>query len=554
MIVEQAKKETMLVNELKELDYNFSSLPIEVKDSISLLEEIESVTDGDSNQQLSSLDREIFEIIEIEDPRSEIVKQVRSKYDFESNHIINDGFNTTGLIQLDTTELNEIAEVDDIVNLDNKAMIKGISKSKTRTYSGGGLINYGFELGFLPFSERMVVAEMPEDVSIPLLQNVKQALTDIPRLYAQDGKGKNAIAYLHYFSGASDWYITELDPDSKEGFGYAVLNEDWINAEFGYIPITQFAKADNVQLDLHWKYKTINQILEKRAPEFTSEPIERYEDPKDKPTNFKGLNFKYKNPYDLNRAIEQYLDDNTSETKVWSANEINFIKLYSGYGGLQDFGNFTDDELKGLLYEYYTPDEVVKKMWGLAYKYGYGASIGTSVLEPSVGTGNFFKYAPSEARKVAYEINSYSIRITQILFPTVKVIKAPFEKVFIKKNLSIRNKTKDLEKFSLVIGNPPYGKISSFNFKMGEDSHTKAKNYTEYFISRGIDLLVPGGLLIMIVGAEQYTGGTLFLDSPITPAKKSIWERAELIDAYRLPRKLFERTGVATEIVIFKKY
>ena len=62
-----------------------------------------------------------------------------------------------------------------------------------------------------------------------------------------------------------------------------------------------------------------------------------------------------------------------------------------------------------------------------------------------------------------------------------------------------------------------------------------------------------GGLLLYIVGAEQYRGGTLFLDSQLTKTKKAIFEKADLIDAYRLPNKLFERTGVSSEIVIFKK-
>jgi len=418
----------MLIDKLKTLGYSFDNSEM-IKDAIGTLEELRPEINDDENQQLKVLDLEIFTSIEIEDPQSEIVIQVRKEYDFMRNHKINDGFNTTGLVDLDNTQIQDIEEVDEVGNA--MVMFNETGNLPPRkTFSGGGLINYGFELGFIPFSERIAVSDMPEDVSIPLLENVKQALADIPRLYAQDGKGKNSIVYLHYFTGGSDWYITELDKDTKEGFGYAVLNGDYQNSEFGYMPISQFTKAENLELDLHWKYKTVNQILEKDAPEFTSEPIERYEDPKDKVEHFKGLNFKYKNPYDLNRAIEQYLDDNKSETKQWSIDERNFIKLYSGYGGLQDLGTFTENELKGLLYEYYTPDEIVKKMWGLAYKYGYGASIGTSVLEPSVGTGNFFKYAPSEARKVAYEINSYSLRITQILYPDVEVKKAPFEKIF----------------------------------------------------------------------------------------------------------------------------
>ena len=198
-------------------------------------------------------------------------------------------------------------------------------------------------------------------------------------------------------------------------------------------------------------------------------------------------------------------------------------------------------------------DAIVKKMWALAYKYGYGTT-DLSITEPSVGTGNFLKYAPPEANIVGYDINPYSVLISQILFPHATIIQQSFEKLFISRNQSIRNKILPLAKYSLVIGNPPYGKAESKFMAMGEKNYTKVANWVEYFITRGLDLLNSGGLLIYVVGAEQYNGGKLFLDGPITAAKKEINKKAMLVDAYRLPANLFERTGVSTEILVFKKY
>jgi hypothetical protein len=80
-----------------------------------------------------------------------------------------------------------------------------------------------------------------------------------------------------------------------------------------------------------------------------------------------------------------------------------------------------------------------------------------------------------------------------------------------------------------------------------------AGNWIEYFIVRGLDLLVKDGLLIYIVGAEQRNGGTLFLDSKMSKVKEMIFSKAKLIDAYRLPVNIFERTGVSSEILVFKK-
>lgn len=277
---------------------------------------------------------------------------------------------------------------------------------------------------------------------------------------------------------------------------------------------------------------------------------------KPNPTSLQIAN--YKNPYEVNRAIERLLNDKGSESENYTPDEVAFISNYSGYGGLEKFGQFSDEELKGLLYEFFTPDEIVKKMWGLAYKYGYGTIGDNSVFEPSVGVGAFLKYAPNDVFVAGNEINRYSAMICHILYPEAQITLMPFEKNFIVRNLSVKNQVDRLpylenRKFSLVIGNPPYGKLGGKYISMGEDKYTKAQNLVEYFIFRGLDLLVKDGLLIYVVGAEQYNGGTLFLDGGLTPAKKVIFDKADLVDAYRLPARVFERTGVSSEILIFRK-
>ena len=88
-----------------------------------------------------------------------------------------------------------------------------------------------------------------------------QLMTDslaktIPPLYAQDGKGNNAIVYAHYFCPYNgwDWYMTEYDPDTKEGFG---LVKGW-DDELGYFSIAEFEQINNskgfplIERDLYW--------------------------------------------------------------------------------------------------------------------------------------------------------------------------------------------------------------------------------------------------------------------------------------------------------------
>ena len=133
----------------------------------------------------------------------------------------------------------------------------------------------------------------------------------------------------------------------------------------------------------------------------------------------------------------------------------------------------------------------------------------------------------------------------------------PFEQIFIRNNFTVKDKTDHLEKFDLVIGNPPYGDFSTVESRymsgMGEKDHTKARNYVEYFIRRGLDLVKPGGLLIYIVGSQIKGGGRMFLDTELTPVKEYLSENCTLETAYRLPDSVFERTGVTADIIVLKK-
>jgi len=197
-------------------------------------------------------------------------------------------------------------------------------------------------------------------------------------------------------------------------------------------------------------------------------------------------------------------------------------------------------------------------MWALAYKYGYSAD--KSILETSVGTGEFLQYANPLSQVKAYEINKYSAMITQLLYPFCDVNLMPFESIFIKNNNTIKDKIENLEKFDLVIGNCPYGdfsildpKASRYLLGFGEKDFTQSKNYVEYFLRRSVDLLNSQGLLIMIIGAEVRAGGKLFLDSGDSPVKDYLAEKCELLDAYRLPDTVFERTGVTSDIIVLRK-
>ncbi len=251
------------------------------------------------------------------------------------------------------------------------------------------------------------------------------------------------------------------------------------------------------------------------------------------------ISAEYKNQYELNQAIEKLITLK-GESMDYSDEEKIFISKYTGSGGLAKKGASG----KGLLYEYYTADPIVRKMWALCFKHGY---TGGPVLEPAVGIGRFLKYAPSAEPVTAYETNYFSAKICAIIYPNAVVKNTSFETEFF--NGRKQKRAREIKpKFTLVIGNPPYGDFGGKYAGMGEAKTTGAKEYDQYFILRGLDLLLAEGLLCMIVPSNFLKNGSSY-----NAVKKKIAGKAELVDAYRMPAGIFDTTEIGTDILLFRK-
>ena len=62
-----------------------------------------------------------------------------------------------------------------------------------------------------------------------------ERLAKIPRLYETESVPlKDKKIHLHFFLGGCDWYIAEHDGEDLF-FGFAILNGDHLNSEWGYI-------------------------------------------------------------------------------------------------------------------------------------------------------------------------------------------------------------------------------------------------------------------------------------------------------------------------------
>jgi type I restriction-modification system DNA methylase subunit len=204
-------------------------------------------------------------------------------------------------------------------------------------------------------------------------------------------------------------------------------------------------------------------------------------------------------------------------------------------------------EGKGKLYEFFTPQIIADKMLALAQHYGFK---GGKVLEPATGNGRLIKNL-KDTDITAFEISKDNFEILKREFPNAELYNFNFEKAFLKEprfnTLLNRKGTETWLKnapFDLVLSNPPYGKFSGlyssyFNFK-GQVEH--------FFILQTLYLLKKGGLGVYLIPSSFMRNGIAYNE-----IKKQIFEIAELVDAYRLPSDIFEKTQIGTDILILRK-
>jgi len=197
----------------------------------------------------------------------------------------------------------------------------------------------------------------------------------------------------------------------------------------------------------------------------------------------------------------------------------------------------TTKEGRGILDEYYTDDKIVNTVRNLIR----GQIINQkeiSVLEPSVGTGNFLYATKDLALKsiiTAFEINETTAKIAKILHPEADINLRSFETEFIdEKGI----KKEEYLLYDLVIGNPPYGEHRGLYKGLGEES--KISKYEDYFVKRSLDSLRADGILAMV------------LPSGWLNRQKDL-QNANIVEGFRLPNGAFAGTQIGTDIIILKK-
>ena len=92
----------------------------------------------------------------------------------------------------------------------------------------------------------------------------EERLSKIPCLYETEHlELKDKLIHLHFFIGGCDWHIAEYDGNDLF-WGYAILNGDLQNAEWGYISFSELRELKigylEIDCELAWRIKPASQI------------------------------------------------------------------------------------------------------------------------------------------------------------------------------------------------------------------------------------------------------------------------------------------------------
>lgn len=233
------------------------------------------------------------------------------------------------------------------------------------------------------------------------------------------------------------------------------------------------------------------------------------------------------------------------ENRNATQEEQEVMSKYVGWGGLADAFDerkaaWTDEyhELKtalladeyaaareSTLNAHYTSPTIIHAIYEALGRFGFKNG---SILEPSMGVGNFFGLLPDsmqDSRLYGVELDSLSGRIAKKLYPKAQITVAGFE------TTSQRNF------YDLAIGNVPFG-----NYKVNDRAYNRLGfSIHNYFFAKALDQVRPGGIVAFVT--SHYT-----LDSKNSVARRHIAQRAQLLGAIRLPDNAF-RANAGAEVV-----
>ena len=260
-----------------------------------------------------------------------------------------------------------------------------------------------------------------------------------------------------------------------------------------------------------------------------------------------------KTKYQYNVAAIRTLKQIEAEGRLATPEEQETLSRYVGWGGIAGAFDENDPkwvkeyaELKELLTQeeydsarstvlnaHYTSPTVIKAMYQAVENMNFQPG---TVLEPSMGIGNFFGLLPdslASAKLYGVELDDLTGRIAKQLYQKADITLAGFE-------------TTDRKDFyDLAMGNVPFGQ-----YHVNDPAYNKLGfNIHNYFFAKALDQVRPGGVVAFVT--SRYT-----MDSKDSTVRKYLAERADLLGAIRLPNNAFKAnagTEVVSDIIFLQK-
>lgn len=93
----------------------------------------------------------------------------------------------------------------------------------------------------------------------------KERLARVPGLYETEHVPlKEKEIHFHFFFADCDWFCCEYSQEEDIFFGFAILNNDYQNAEWGYVSLAELKSIHvsgfEVDCDLHWQVRKASEI------------------------------------------------------------------------------------------------------------------------------------------------------------------------------------------------------------------------------------------------------------------------------------------------------
>ncbi len=243
---------------------------------------------------------------------------------------------------------------------------------------------------------------------------------------------------------------------------------------------------------------------------------------------------------DINTKIRTYLSM-FPEGHTFSEKEKSLLRKYRNTGPIYQKPAF------------HLQQSITEQCWKLASRFGFHH--GGNVLDPAAGVGCMLEHCIRSLSNVTLiESDPLAARILRILYPKARVL----EKEFSETILSSKDKKTGLlsgfpgAPYDLIISIPPIGSWTGIS-DMDEIRKTQANGISEYYLSRAIDLLKPSGLIIYILRNEPLSKGKSFLELGLSPSRKIIDSKADLVEAFRFPKLKVDGESINSDLVVFRK-